>query len=247
MTQDLIDHAGKILAENDKGGYTVPTHGLYPFQWNWDSCLTALGQAYFDEDRAWTEIETLFAHQWDDGMVPHIIFHELDDGYFPGPDVWNTGRKVPTSGITQPAVAGFAVARLLTHWAEIAGEDLARVTRPVKVGYGREGMGASLTLLTTGAMAPMVEMQKDRLRERVNAAYGYAAISRILLTQTAATGFAEGQVEFAPAPKTPPKPDPAILAKAAETAAPVKDPDLRAALEAMAQNILTRRNPKEGQ
>jgi len=137
---------------------------------------------------------------------------------------------------------GFAVARLLTHWAEIAGEDLARVTRPVKVGYGREGMGATLTLLTTGAVAPMVEMQKERLREKVNAAYGYAAISRILLTQTAASGFAEGQAEFTPAPKAPPPPDPAILAKAAKTAAPVNDPDLRAALEAMAQNILTRRN-----
>ena len=141
---------------------------------------------------------------------------------------------------------GFAVARLLTHWAEIAGEDMARITRPVKVGYGREGMGASLTLLTTGAMAPMVEMQKERLRERVNAAYGYAAISRILLTQTAASGFAEGQAEFAPAPKAPATPDPAVLAKAQETAAPVQDPALRAALEAMAQNILTRRNPKEG-
>lgn len=141
---------------------------------------------------------------------------------------------------------GFAVARLLTHWAEIAGEDMARITRPVKVGYGREGMGASLTLLTTGSMAPMVEMQKERLRERVNAAYGYAAISRILLTQTAASGFAEGQVEFAVAPKALATPDPAVLAKAQETAAPVQDPALRAALEAMAQNILTRRNPKEG-
>jgi hypothetical protein len=123
MTQDLIDHAGKILAENDKGGYTVPTHGLYPFQWNWDSCLTALGQAYFNEDRAWTEIETLFDHQWDDGMVPHIIFHQLDEGYFPGPGVWDTGRKVPTSGITQPAVAGFAVARL---YARAKDKDMAR-------------------------------------------------------------------------------------------------------------------------
>lgn len=141
---------------------------------------------------------------------------------------------------------GFAVARLLTHWPEIAGEEMARITRPVKVGYGREGMGASLTLLTTGAMAPMVEMQKDRLRERVNAAYGYAAISRILITQTAASGFAEGQAEFAPAPKTPARPSAEILAKAAETAAPVQNPDLRAALETMAQNILNRRNPKEG-
>ncbi len=141
---------------------------------------------------------------------------------------------------------GFAVARLLTHWAEIAGEDMARITRPVKVGYGREGMGASLTLLTTGAVAPMVEMQKERLRDRVNAAYGYAAISRILITQTAATGFAEGQAEFTPAPKAAAKLDPAVLAKAQETAAPVQDPALRAALESMAQNILTRRKPSEG-
>ncbi len=110
--QTLVQNASDILRENDLGTYTVPTHGLYPFQWNWDSCLTALGQAHFDEARAWREIETLLAHQWEDGMVPHIIFHKEDDGYFPGPDVWATGRDVPTSGITQPAVAGFAIKRL---------------------------------------------------------------------------------------------------------------------------------------
>ena len=42
-------------------------------------------------------------------MVPHIVFHTPDEGYFPGPDVWRTGRPVPTSGITQPPVAGFAI------------------------------------------------------------------------------------------------------------------------------------------
>lgn len=105
--------AADVLAENDRGTYTVPTKGLYPFQWNWDSCLTALGQARLDEARAWTEIETLFAHQWEDGMAPHIVFHVEDDGYFPGPGVWRTNRKrVQTSGITQPPVAGFAVRRL---------------------------------------------------------------------------------------------------------------------------------------
>ena len=70
------------------------------------------GFSHFDEARAWTEIDTLFSHQWNDGMVPHIIFHEEDDGYFPGPNVWGTGRPVPTSGITQPPVAGFAVKRI---------------------------------------------------------------------------------------------------------------------------------------
>ncbi|WP_127902309.1 MGH1-like glycoside hydrolase domain-containing protein [Solirhodobacter olei] len=110
---ELVAAATAILKENDRGSYTVPTRGLYPFQWNWDSCLSALGLARLDEGRAFTEIETLFAHQWPDGMVPHIIFHVEDDGYFPGPNVWQTGRPVPTSGITQPAVAGFALRRLV--------------------------------------------------------------------------------------------------------------------------------------
>lgn len=113
MSTNIFNQAVEILARNDQGHYTVPTHGLYPFQWNWDSALSSLGQYYVDESRAWTEIETLFAHQWDDGMVPHIIFHKDDDGYYPGPEVWQTNRPVPTTGITQPPVAGFAVRRLL--------------------------------------------------------------------------------------------------------------------------------------
>jgi hypothetical protein len=101
-----------VLQENDRGSYTVPTRDLYPFQWNWDSCFTALGLSHFDAGRAWTEIETLFAHQWDDGMVPHMVFHEPAPGYFPGPEVWGTGRRTPTSGITQLPIAGFAVHQL---------------------------------------------------------------------------------------------------------------------------------------
>ena len=96
---------------------------------------------------------------------------------------------------------GFAVSRLLTHWAEIAGEEIAAIAQPVKVGYGRGGLGATLTVLTTGAQAPMLEMQKETLRERVNAVYGYNAISRVHITQTAPTGFAEGQAQFAHKPK----------------------------------------------
>ena len=110
--REMAETAIDVLRENDRGSYTVPTKGLYPFQWNWDSCFTALGQSHYDIDRAWTEIETLFAHQWDDGMVPHMVFHEPAPTYFPGPDVWGTGRSIPTSGITQPPIAGFAVNQL---------------------------------------------------------------------------------------------------------------------------------------
>jgi hypothetical protein len=139
---------------------------------------------------------------------------------------------------------GFAVSRLLTHWAEIAGEDIAAIARPVKVSYGREGFGATLTILTTGAQAPMLEMQKERLREKVNAAYGYNAISRLRITQTAPTGFAEGQAAFAPAPpRVPAPPDPQVQASARDLAAPVSDEGLRAALEALGRNVLSKHKP----
>lgn len=138
---------------------------------------------------------------------------------------------------------GFAVSRLLTHWEEVVGADIAAVARPVEVSYGRSnGFGATLVLLTTGAQAPMLEMQKERIREKVNATYGYAAISRIRLTQTAPTGFAEGQAQFTRAPRsTKTAPDPDISARAHETASGIHDENLREALEALAQNVLSRR------
>ncbi|WP_324753022.1 DUF721 domain-containing protein [Roseovarius sp. Pro17] len=137
---------------------------------------------------------------------------------------------------------GFAESRLLTQWTEIVGEDIAAIARPVKVDYGRGGMGATLTLLTTGAQAPMLEMQKETLRAKVNGVYGYNAISRITITQTAPTGFADGQVSFQHrAPKPVPRaPDPATVAEARRIAAPIADAGLRAALEALAQNVLSR-------
>lgn len=152
----------------------------------------------------------------------------------------------PAFGLMKDAVRsagesrGFAVARLLTHWAEAVGEEMARRTRPVKIGYGKGGMGATLTLLVRAAEAPMVQMALPQLKDRVNAVYGYSAISHIHLTQTAATGFAEGQAEFTPAPKPAKHPDPAMTAKAHAVAEGVTDPSLRSALEQLAQNILTR-------
>ena len=136
---------------------------------------------------------------------------------------------------------GFAVTRLLTHWVEIVGEDTARMARPVHVKYGRDSFGATLTLLTTGAQAPMLEMQKETVREKVNSCYGYTAISRIRITQTAPTGFAEGQAQFTAAPKAkPPNPSPETKQAARNAAAPIADEGLRDALAALGENIISR-------
>lgn len=136
---------------------------------------------------------------------------------------------------------GFAQSRLLTQWDEIAGAGIAAIAQPVEIGYGRGGMGATLTLLTTGANAPMLQMQVEQLRARVNAVYGYNAISRVRITQTAPTGFAEGRAVFKRAsPKAAATPDPAVQQRAAEAAQPVDDEGLRGALERLAQNVLTK-------
>ena len=55
---------------------------------------------------------------------------------------------------------GFAESRVLTHWVDIVGDQTAEMAHPINVSYARQGMGATLTLLTTGPNAPLVEMQK---------------------------------------------------------------------------------------
>lgn len=135
---------------------------------------------------------------------------------------------------------GFAVSRVLTQWSEIVGADMAGIAKPIDIRYGRQGFGATLTVLTTGAQAPMLEMQKEKLRERVNAVYGYNAISRIRITQTAPTGFAEGQVAFGHQKEKPkPAPDPKVQQEATRVASDIGDGDLRSALEKLAENVLS--------
>lgn len=141
---------------------------------------------------------------------------------------------------------GFAVTRLLTHWPEIVGPEIAGNCRPVQVTYGRGNFGATLVLLTTGARAPMLEMQKEKIREKVNACYGYGAIAQVRITQTAPTGFAEGQVSFDHRPggaaETPAAPE--VVAAARETVAPIADEGLRAALESLGRNVMSPRHRK---
>lgn len=112
---DLRVGALAVLEGNHRDGYTVPAVGLYPYQWCWDSGPIALGWAAAGRwDDAWAEIHQLMRGQWSSGMVPHIIFWEASEDYFPGPDVWGTGSDhgPATTGITQPPLPVSAAARL---------------------------------------------------------------------------------------------------------------------------------------
>ncbi len=138
---------------------------------------------------------------------------------------------------------GFAQSRVLTHWEEIVGTDIAAMSRPVEISYGRGGLGATLSVLTNGANAPLLQMKREELRNKINAVYGNNAIARIRVTQTAKTGFAEGQVDFTHRKKTEkPAPSPEAVAKAQTATHDVADEGLRAALERLATNVISKGN-----
>ncbi len=82
------------------------------------------------------------------------------------------------------AKRGFGESRVLTHWAEIVGADIARIAEPLKLNYPKDGFGADLVVLCVGANAPLVQMQIPDIIERVNSCYGYRAITRVKITQT---------------------------------------------------------------
>ncbi|MEM6594781.1 MAG: hypothetical protein AAF672_08310 [Pseudomonadota bacterium] len=121
----LNDQAIEILMGNDRGGYTIPTKGLYPYQWNWDSAFIALGIAKYDEARAWAEITSLIDGQWPDGMIPSIIFRSDDPDYFPGPSRWGqTPGTIPSTGVSQPPVLASVVWQLNSGGSA---DELARI------------------------------------------------------------------------------------------------------------------------
>ncbi|HJW49763.1 MAG TPA: glycogen debranching protein [Candidatus Limnocylindria bacterium] len=108
-----------MLRANDVGGWTKPAPRLYPHQWSWDSAFIAIGLAHLDPARAIEELEHLFAAQWSDGRVPHIVFDPNVPDYWPGPDLWGSRdvneapTEVATSGLIQPPMHAIAVWRIL--------------------------------------------------------------------------------------------------------------------------------------
>jgi glycogen debranching enzyme len=114
---DLLTGAQNVLKQNDRGTYTMPAAELYPHQWLWDSCFTAIGLRHVDVDRAQTELLSLLRGQWSSGMLPNIIFRN-EKRYRTDRNIWQSWLSpyapdaVATSGITQPPMLAEAVVQI---------------------------------------------------------------------------------------------------------------------------------------
>jgi len=107
----------EVLRNNDRGTHTVPSPGLYPHQWLWDSCFSAIGWSHIDPERAKQELLSLVHGQWHNGMMPHMIFSK-DKKYARDRNMWmswvarQSPTNIATSGITQPPLLAEAVQRV---------------------------------------------------------------------------------------------------------------------------------------
>jgi hypothetical protein len=132
---------------------------------------------------------------------------------------------------------GFTEAEMVLQWASVVGEELARLSAPVKLSFGtgvqESGPRVNGTLQLRVAPGTAVEFQhlEPVILERINTFFGYRAVARLALRQ-------------GPLPqrrRAPPPPKPLAPAEArhlAEGLAGIADPELRAALERLGRAVI---------
>lgn len=148
---------------------------------------------------------------------------------------------VPAIGDTAFRKFGFVQSAVITRWSEIVGARLARVTSPVALRFpqGRKSDG-TLHIAVIGAHGPVVQHVLPDIIARTNRFFGYAAVAQVRLSQGQAAG---------PAPaahvRQAQQSNVAVTQNASVRA--IKDPELRAVLEGLAQSIANRDSaPKVG-
>ena len=132
------------------------------------------------------------------------------------------------------AKQGFASRELVTRWGEIAGEDIARFSEPLKMQWPRPVEGqpqepATLILRVEGPMALEIQHASDAILQRVNRYFGWSAVGKITLRQAPLSRPRPRQKATPPAPSA--------VAEMSGTLGSVEDEALREALARLGASI----------
>ncbi|MDD3370953.1 MAG: DciA family protein [Alphaproteobacteria bacterium] len=127
-------------------------------------------------------------------------------------------------------------ANLLGHWTEIVGADYARDTTPVKISFPyrpheAQRKNGTLTIRLPKGLAMEFSFKSDQIRRRVNAFFGYEAFDRVALDPASIPS---------PPAKHEKKADPAAVEAIKKETEAVDNEDLRKALEAFGETLLTK-------
>jgi glycogen debranching enzyme len=98
---------------------TIPSKDYYVHEWLWDSAGIAMGLVHLNEEAAFNELLSLIAGQWNDGLIPHIIYNPGESRYYPPADQWQTSsftrNGIKTSGITDPPLLAISAEYICDH------------------------------------------------------------------------------------------------------------------------------------
>ena len=128
---------------------------------------------------------------------------------------------------------GFAIARIVSNWHDIVG-DMSSWCRPDAVSFpSNSRTDGTLKLKIAPGRGPQAQAMSDVIIERVNANFGYRAISRIRLVQTLSTPIQTSNLE----PRPHVNEDQFDIWKLDDKLKDVKLPELRAALRRLGRPI----------
>jgi hypothetical protein len=124
---------------------------------------------------------------------------------------------------------GFAEAGLITEWAAIVGNDVARMSRPVQLAFPRgERKGGMLTVECGGAAALELQHLKPQILDRINSHFGYAAVAELRFKQGSTPVKARSRSRMSVRDSKPPTP--AEIAETTAALAAVPDGEIKASL-----------------
>ena len=124
---------------------------------------------------------------------------------------------------------GFVQSSVVSRWSEIVGERYAAVSAPESIRFGHgQREGGVLTVVVTGAHAPMMQHVAPTIIERVNRFFGYNAVARVVIRQ--------GSLPAVPA-RAKPRPSVPVPVELGDSLRTIADPELKAVLESLARGV----------
>ena len=126
---------------------------------------------------------------------------------------------------------GLARAELLSWWPDIVGAAYAGRTAPERIRWPRGGGAATLIVRCDPALSLQFAHETDRVRERLNAYFGYPAVGAVRIVQQAI-----GTERSVPSKPGAPRPIPAATeSRLCKVEGPLQD-----SLRALAKSVLAR-------
>ncbi len=142
---------------------------------------------------------------------------------------------------------GFAYGELLNQWAEIAGPELANVSAPERIrwprGTAKDKMGGTLVIRVEPGHGLTIQHDKQRIIDRINGYYGYAAVADLKVMQGKLPADARKRTQ-----PPPTEPDESRLEQLEAKLHEIGDDKLKGALRRLGKGALSKsRNPAGGE